>query len=233
MKITLFNTAGILSAAVAVVLGGTYAYEVLTPTSNYFTFYGHIVQKDVFHSPDEIKSYTFGETPDDDSVLITFNNQLWCAPLDSGLRRQLVAIRRVSIDFSFGNPLDNMTLVEQDSDHTSPQYTQEEITMVRSLSEYGPWSMEELKPEFDSECHVSAMVTAKTPVFGIDKTVRSRSASFDYITGVEYSGTDFDGSAFDTGSLETLEELKIQSFGVRTNRLNANDLGYEQQTPSK
>ena len=233
MKITLFNTAGILSAAVAVVLGGTYAYELLTPTSNYFTFYGHIAQKDVFHAPDEIKSYTFGETPDGGNIPITFNNQLWCAPLGSSLRRQLIAIRRVTIDFSFGNSLDNLTLVSQDSEHTSPMYAKEEITMVRVLPEYGPWSMEELTPEFDSECHISAMITAKTPLFGIDKTVRSRGPSFDYITGVEYSGTDFDGSAFDTGRLETLEELKIQSFGVRTNRLNTTDLGYEQQTPKK
>ena len=233
MKISLYNATWLLIMLTSVTLVGTYAYERFSSTDNYFEFYGHVIEKDTFNAPEEIRSFTFGATPDDAITPLDFNNQLWCAPLGSELRRKLLHNRIVHLDYSFGHSLEGLTLAKHDEHTFFPAFSQDEINMVRTGDEYRSWSMAQLKPEFDAECHISTTITAHTTVFNLEKVVRTRGPSFDYITGVEYVGTDYDGVGLDTGNIETVEEVANQIRGIRTNRLNEHNIKYEQQTPKK
>ena len=167
-------------------IGGTYYYEKGQSTSDYFDYYGHVTIYEEFHFPERLRSYTFGKSHVG-PLTMDFVNILWCRPLNappSEPYKILVSRQKIFQSFKFDN-----ILPEEIADAVGKPSVQgqsigkiDEDKIRANGEQYVSWNMGEIRPYHDSNCYIDTEVTTYTTIFGIPKSIRFSSKSFDYYT---------------------------------------------------
>lgn len=218
-----------LSLAVIIALGGRYVHEENSDVLDYIEFYGHVTQSKHFESPQLIRNYTFGRYVQSDTMKTTYENQLWCAPLGSGLRPHMLYNRITTFDEAkLNNDYSELTVEPITNVQWTTTITNAEADKIREVEGLSGWTIGEYKMQWDAECHLNTYVTVYTTVFNKEKVTHYRGPNFNYLVGVEYNGNSFDDQDLDNGSLITAEEEALNSGGIKVRHENIGDVKKDQ-----
>jgi len=185
-----YSSLTILCILIVLATSTAVGWEYAKPTSDYFTHFGNVSVAEAFQYPDEIRVYSFGNTPP--NSMLSAINKLYCVSADS-LSREWVLIgtqySQVDRDIIL-NALPTDTIATPISKHNpdsdlgvSNRHQFAELKKQGYQLYY--WSLGVMRPSVSSSCYISTELSTETEIFKLPKTIEFKSIEFSYLVETE------------------------------------------------
>ena len=166
---------------IAITIGAVYMYERAEPVTDYFTYYGNVLEKETFTYPEPITNYSFGASPIE-PLEMNFVNELWCSAIGSDLPPVLISTRTNKIpEYTFANEIPDIPLHVIDSVNGISKIGLIERRKIRENEQNLSWDMGDNIPPFSATCYITARISTPSTFFNIPKTISFVGNTFDYI----------------------------------------------------
>ena len=174
-----------ISVVVLLAVGGIFLFEKSQQFSDYASYFGNITKELSYNHPENIESVAFIAVHGNKLIRIELIDRLWCKPLRTLQRPQLIATDyRVHDKFSVTTDITGMFAPITNSNNPIIQIGLRDASLIRRAgikNGYHTELLTNIHPNKSATCFIESEVSVFTKVFSLRKTIEFAANQFDYI----------------------------------------------------